>query len=211
MSDATFHSAERKSSGPGPAAHRICPGKAAPHSWAFGHGKPAVVPDEPAAASDHGPNGFTFVYRRLTASVLWAGLVLAGSPALAETTNTLSLSPSPLPDASASLLRVLGGLAMVLAVFLGGAWLFRNWQRLVIQKGRTPRLNVLEVRSLGGRHALYVVGYDQERFLIASSPAGVNFLSHLPSADPAGGEASAPAGEPQPTFAQAFAKVLKGR
>ena len=38
-------------------------------------------------------------------------------------------------------------------------------------------MNVLETRSLGGRQAIYVIGYEQERFLIASSPAGVNFLS----------------------------------
>jgi flagellar protein FliO/FliZ len=210
MSDATFHSAERKSSGPGPAAHRICPGKAAPHSWAFGHGKPAVVSDEPTARHPGSPGVFASVFRRLTASVLWAGLALAGTPALAEATNTLSLSP-PLPNAGASLLRVLGGLVLVLAIFLGGVWLFRNWQRLVIQQGRAPRLNVLEVRSLGGRHALYVVGYEQERFLIASSPTGVNLVSHLPTADPAADATSAPGSEPPPTFAQSLARVLKGK
>ena len=28
-------------------------------------------------------------------------------------------------------------------------------------------------RSLGGRHTLHVIGYKQERFLIAASPGGV--------------------------------------
>ena len=129
-------------------------------------------------------------------------------PAFAETaTSPLAASP-PLPDVGVSLLRVFGALAVVLAVFLGGVWLFRNWQRLVIQRGRKPRLNVLEVRSLGGRHALYVVGYDQDRFLLAASPAGVNLLSHLPpSEEPLANKPEAA----QPSFAQALAQTLKGK
>jgi flagellar biogenesis protein FliO len=46
-------------------------------------------------------------------------------------------------------------------------------------------LNVLEVKSLGYRQALYVVGYEQQRLLLASSPAGVTMLAALPSADEA--------------------------
>jgi len=220
MSDAPLHPDDRQSSGPAqteppaPPAPSTPPASEETHSWTFGQDKPAVVPEEPLPTchTPHGPHkGVTFVFRRLTTTILWTGLALVGSSALAETTNSLSLSTSSLPDPWTSLLRVLGGLAVVLAVFLGGVWLFRNWQRLVVQKGRPPRLNVLEVRSLGGRHALYVVGYDQERFLIASSPAGVNFLSHLQSADPAGAESSASPSAPQPTFAQSLAKVLKGK
>jgi len=130
----------------------------------------------------------------------------------AQTTNQMYLStplPAAMPDVGLSLIRILGALALVLGLFLGGVWLFRNWQRLVIHRGRAPRLNVLEVRSLGGRHALYVVGYDQERFLIASSPAGVSLLSHLQSAEAADGPA-----EVNPvkiSFAQTLVQTLKGR
>ena len=128
--------------------------------------------------------------------------------AFAETAASPLAASPPLPDVGVSLLRVFGALAVVLAVFLGGVWLFRNWQRLVIQRGRKPRLNVLEVRSLGGRHALYVVGYEQDRFLLAASPAGVNLLSHLqPSDEPTPGKTEAS----PPTFAQALAQTLKGK
>src|ERR1041385_2849611 len=79
-----------------------------------------------------------------------------GTNTLAEaTTNSpavaapLSLPTTSLTDVGPSLLRVFGALALVLAIFLGGVWLFRNWQRLVIQRGRTPRLNTLQNRSLG--------------------------------------------------------------
>lgn len=92
--------------------------------------------------------------------------------------------------------------------FLAGVWLFKNWQRLAVQRGRAPKLNVLEVRSLGGRHTIYVVGYEQERFLISSSPGGVNLLSHLPAATEADKGSATPL---PPTFTQALSQVLKGK
>jgi flagellar biogenesis protein FliO len=104
----------------------------------------------------------------------------------------------------ASLLRVFGALALVIALFLGGVWLFRNWQRLALRKGLAPKLNVFEVKSLGQRQALYVVGYEQQRMLIATSTAGITLVSHLPDA-----EAAAPAAPAvKMGFAEAFQQVL---
>lgn len=105
----------------------------------------------------------------------------------------------------ASLLRVFGALGLVIALFLGGVWMFKNWQRLALRKGASPKLNVLEVKSLGQRQALYVVGYEQQRMLIASSPAGVTLVSHLPEAD-----ATTPVTGPAPsmTFVEAFQQVI---
>jgi flagellar biogenesis protein FliO len=128
---------------------------------------------------------------------------LAESPAA---TNYVAL-PGELPGAGASVLRVFGALVLVTAIFLGGVWLFRNWQRFAVRKGGAPRLNVIEVKSLGQRHALYVVGYDQQRMLLASSPAGVTLVSHLPAAEE--GEAAAPV--PQASFAEAFRQILQGK
>jgi flagellar biogenesis protein FliO len=133
--------------------------------------------------------------------------------AFAETTNSAaasSFNPAlSTPDVGVSLLRVMGALALVLGIFLAGVWLFRNWQRLAVQRGRAPKLNVLEIRSLGGRQSIYVVGYEQERFLLASSPAGVNFLTHLPSAG--NEEASASEAKSPMPFSQALSQVLKGK
>jgi flagellar biogenesis protein FliO len=126
-------------------------------------------------------------------------------------TNTYTAAPltaPPLPDAGLSLLRVMGALALVIGVFLAGVWLFKNWQRLAIQRGHAPKLSVLEVRSLGGRHAIYVIGYEQERYLISSSPGGVNLLSHLPAATEAD-KTSTPTAPP--TFTQALSQVLKSK
>ena len=99
------------------------------------------------------------------------------------TTNALPTLPtSEMPSAASSLFRVLGAFALVIAVFFGGVWLFRNWQRMSIAKGHSPKLNILETRSLGQRHAIYVIGYEQQRLLIAASPAGVTMLTTLPAA-----------------------------
>jgi len=132
--------------------------------------------------------------------------------AFAETTNSAAASPMAsalsTPDIGVSVLRVTGALALVIGIFLAGVWLFRNWQRLAVRRGRAPKLNVLEMRSLGGRQTIYVVGYEQERFLLASSPVGVNFLTHLPAA---AGEPETEEAKPAVSFSNALAQVLKGK
>src|SRR6266487_3222513 len=97
-------------------------------------------------------------------------------------TNLPAVSAS-LPQAGFSVIRVFGALALVIGLFLAGVWLFKNWQRLSLQRGRPAQLQVLEMRALGGKHLLYVVGYQQQRLLLASSPAGVTLVSHLPPAE----------------------------
>ena len=156
---------------------------------------------------NHGRTSGNYISSAAIASG-WFAAVSAG----AQSTNAVAtaLTAPALPDAGLSLLRVFGALSLVLGLFLGGVCLFKNWKRLAVQRGHAPKLNILETRSLGGRHAVSVVGYEQERFLIATSPTGVNLLSHLPSA--VEGETPAPGlSSPPPSFAQALARVLKGK
>ena len=134
--------------------------------------------------------------------------IATNSPA---TNSFAPLTLPSLPDAGPSIIRVIGALVLVLGIFFGGVWLFRNWQRLTIQRGRAPKLNVIETRPLGGKHALYVIGYEQERFLLASSPTGVNLLSHLPAAVETGAPTDATTPTAPPSFAQALTKVIKGK
>jgi flagellar biogenesis protein FliO len=117
--------------------------------------------------------------------------------------NKVPAISSALPDMGASLLRVVGALVVVIAVFLAGVWLFKNWRRLTSRKGAAPKLSVLEVRSLGQRQAIYVVGYEQQRLLLASSSTGVTLLTHLPSV-----EEEPPLDTPKMSFAEAFQQVL---
>lgn len=135
---------------------------------------------------------------RLAACCLCLTLLTASAAAPNAEPQTLS---SALPDMGAAVIRLLGALAIVLAVFFGGVWLFRNWQRLAIKKGRAPRLNILEAKSLGNRQAIYIVGYDQQRFLVSSSSAGINLLATLPDSETAA--------EPAPAPASAFLQTLQ--
>lgn len=141
---------------------------------------------------------------------LVALLLCAAGNVFAQTTNAPALVAPVLPDAGVSLLRVLGSLALVLGLFLGGVWLFKNWRRLAIKGAPKPKLNILENRSLGARQAVFVVGYEQQRFLVATSPAGVSLLSHLPEAENIEAEPTEKTSAPMP-FAQALAQVLKGK
>ena len=134
-------------------------------------------------------------------------LIFAAAPAaFAQATNTLTLH-SDLPQVGLSAIRALGALALVLAVFFGGVWLFRNGQRLAWRKTGAPRLAILETRPLGNRFALYVVGYEQQRMLIGSSPAGISLLSQLPPAAESVPEPVAPA--IAASFAQCLQQVMR--
>jgi flagellar biogenesis protein FliO len=131
--------------------------------------------------------------------------------ALADTTNSVP-NPVPisqtLPDTGASLVRVIGSLALVLGVFLAGAWLFKNWRRISMPNAKQPRLNIFETRSLGARQSIFVVGYEKQRFLVATSPNGVNLITHLPDASGEETTTAEKSSGPMP-FAQALAQVLK--
>ena len=132
------------------------------------------------------------------------------APASGADTNHGAGPALPLPDAGVSVLRVFSALVLVIALFLGGVWLFRNWQRLVVQRGQAPRLNILESRPLGNRHGLHVIGYEQQRLLIASSPSGVTLISQLPAADAPEATAGAAVFHPSSeVFKQVLARALK--
>ena len=128
-----------------------------------------------------------------------------GTNAAVNSTGSLGAGLSSSSDITGSIIRMLGALAIVITVFLLGVWLFRNWQMVLRQRGTAPKLKVLEVKSLGSRQALYVVGYERQRFLLSSSAAGMTLLTELPEAEE---EPPLAPGVPSP-FAQALLKVLK--
>lgn len=110
-------------------------------------------------------------------------------------------TPAAVPDTAAVLVRVVGALVVVLAVVWGGA----RWLRRSVRGGASvrPRLQVLEGRSLGQRQMLWVVGYDRQRWLVASSPSGVSLVAALPPAEPGEAETAATVG-----FAETLQRVL---
>jgi flagellar biogenesis protein FliO len=110
---------------------------------------------------------------------------------------------APMPDLGVSVLRVFGALVLVLALFLGGVWLFKNSQRALGRSNGVNKLHVLEVKSLGNRQSLCVIGYGRQRMLVSSSPAGVSLVSQLPEAMP-----EELAAAPPPNFADALQSIL---
>ncbi len=158
--------------------------------------------------------GRTLPWRRSLvglALALATSSLFAADPVSVLSTNTPTAPPLP-SSASVvfSLVRVLGALAIVLAVFFGGVWLFRNWQRTLVARGNAPKLNILETKALGQRHALYVVGYEQQRLLIAASPAGVTMLTSLPEAGPGVAEIKSTTAS-KPSFTEALRLALQGK
>jgi flagellar biogenesis protein FliO len=123
----------------------------------------------------------------------------------AHAADTAQLLP-PTPGIGASLFRMLGALCVVLALFFAGAWLFRNWSRLNASRGGARKLNVLDAKSVGARQSIFVVGYEERRFLIGSTPQGLVLLSHLPDGKEVV-EFPEPSAAPLP-FAQALMQAL---
>ena len=113
---------------------------------------------------------------------------------------------SPPPSIGFSVLRMIGALCLVFSLLFGGVWIYRNSARFAPGRA-SAKLKVLESRSLGHRHSIFVVAYENQRLLLSTSPTGVTMLSHLPEStiDEAEMEIT-PA--PTPNFSTAFLQAL---
>jgi flagellar biogenesis protein FliO len=125
------------------------------------------------------------------------------SPLATNAVPTVGLPPSP--SLVLPLVRMAGALALVMALVFGAQWFLRHGRKLGLARGGAPRLNVVEVKSLGHRHALYVIGYERQRMLVATSPAGVSLLSQLPDSE---GVTAEPNQAPLVSFADALMQTL---
>jgi flagellar biogenesis protein FliO len=127
--------------------------------------------------------------------VLLSLLLLAGTglPALAQTPPP---SPSeqelqaPLtlgdekpaqgqPYSEPSGWRALGSVIIVLGLAGGGLWAFRKWGAKRIPGSGGSRLKVEETLSFGDRRHVSILKADDEHFLIALSPQGIQLLARL--------------------------------
>ena len=97
-------------------------------------------------------------------------------------TNTLSSPASSSGDLLFVMLRLIGALFLVIAVFLGGVWFFKRTRLFALYQGAPAQLKILESKAVGYRNTLLVVGYYHHRFLLAVSASGVNLVSPLPDA-----------------------------
>jgi hypothetical protein len=80
-------------------------------------------------------------------AIALAGFAPEARAAVGPEASVPLTAPEP-PGLAASLTRVFGAMLLVLALFLGGVWLARNWQRVALQRSGMSRLKVLEARSL---------------------------------------------------------------
>jgi flagellar biogenesis protein FliO len=138
-------------------------------------------------------------------------VILVADPVRAADAAAPALGPAGtgLPALGASVIRLFGGLAVVLALLLGGWYWLRRGPGFLRRSGAAPSLRVLEAKSLGGRQTLFVVGYERQRLLLGSTPGGIVFLAPL-------AEAPAPMNaepeRPVPVdFADAFRQALGQR
>lgn len=141
-------------------------------------------------------------------------LLAMGAPVFAaDAASAASLTSGP-PSVAFSALRMIGALCLVFSLLFAGVWGFRNAGRF--SPNKNAKLKVLESRSLGHRHSIFVVAYDQQRLLLSSSPTGVTMLTHLPEAsldevEPEPAPAPAPASLSLPNFSTAFLQALASR
>ena len=132
-------------------------------------------------------------------ALLVVSLTVAIQAASLETNTVPRLSEST-GDFLEKSLQMIGAFIFVISVFILGAWLFKRSRFFSLYKGSQSQLQILESRSLGYRNSLLVVGYNQHRFLLATSTTGVSLICPLPDASPS----------PQPVPApSAFSDQLK--
>lgn len=107
-------------------------------------------------------------------------LLLAALPVCGAENAALSGLAQGGPSLTVSFIRMLGALALVVALFFGAAWLFRNGLRFQPAGLAQRKLQILESRALGPRQAVHVIGYENQRLLVGASPNGITLLSALP-------------------------------
>ena len=76
-------------------------------------------------------------------------------------------------------------LALLLALFAGGAFLLRNGFTLFQPKMKGERkLEISETRMLGNRQFLVVAAYEDRKILIGVCPGRIDYLCTLAGAEP---------------------------
>jgi len=90
------------------------------------------------------------------------------------------------PGSGPSGWRALGSLVLVCGLAGGGLWAFRKWGASRLPGGGGNRMKVEETLALGDRRFVSILKVDEERFLIALSPQGVNLMTRLDSVEAGG-------------------------
>lgn len=121
----------------------------------------------------------------MRAKTLFAVALLLFTMSVSFGADAPALTPLTPPSSfGMAMVRMVGSLALVVALFFAGAWVFRNLHRFRSSTLPERKLQILEAKSLGARQAIYVVAFEQQRLLIGSTSQGLTLLTHLPDGAP---------------------------
>jgi flagellar biogenesis protein FliO len=99
-----------------------------------------------------------------------------------EITQTRTEPGSPLAPA---LMRRFARMSALAGARLKVLWRSVNWRSLLCRAAsKRKTLAVRETAALGDRRFVSVIQFEQQRFLIGSSPAAVTLLAQLPDVSP---------------------------
>jgi flagellar biogenesis protein FliO len=90
------------------------------------------------------------------------------------------------PGSGPSAWRALGSLVLVSGLAAGGLWGFRRWGARRLPGSGGTRMKVEETLALGDRRFVSILKVDDERFLIALGPQGVNLMTRLDNVEAGG-------------------------
>jgi len=115
--------------------------------------------------------------------LLWVGMLVGMS------FGAFAQAPAPSPaqrEAGPSGWRALGSMVLVLGLAGGGLYAFRRWGAGKFPGSGGNRLRVEETLALGDRRFVSILKVDDERFLIALSPANVTLMTRLDNVEAGG-------------------------
>ncbi|MBL8384067.1 MAG: flagellar biosynthetic protein FliO [Burkholderiales bacterium] len=100
---------------------------------------------------------------------------------LAATAAALFAAPGAAADPAtgpAGLIQMLPGLAIVIALIVGLAWLARRFG--AVPAGGAGRLRVVDQRSVGTRERVVIVEVGEQWLVLGVAPGSVSRLSRMP-------------------------------
>ncbi len=97
---------------------------------------------------------------------------------LAVDTVQEKIAAKTTPLGSESLFQTAGGLLLILALILGGAWLFKRYGNLPM--GGKGVIKVLGGASVGSRERVVLIEVENARLLLGVAPGQVRTLHRLP-------------------------------
>ena len=118
-------------------------------------------------------------------SLLAAFWVIAMPAARVFAEDNPAIAPLPYKAGDGSTFQLTIYLALLLALFAGGAFLLRNGFTLFQPKIKGERkLEISETRMLGNRQFLVVAAYEDRKILIGVCPGRIDYLCTLAGAEP---------------------------